>query len=729
MLLRSPLQKEPPSASSGLTFSCVGLATFSAFWLLAVDWILRAETAMEPAHVDAAILAKNALFAPVVAIWAWSIGRRLEGRAQAAEARATLAEERLRPVTRLGQEAFWTGRWDAGRSSLSIDFANDAFFRIWEIEVGLLGRAGRDFFRRALAEDRERLETRFRAFVDSRSEQTMEMECRIAGGPEAPRWVWLRLVKGRAEPDGSAELSCCARDISDWRAAEQERQDSERLFRSLFDNSRDGIALCSPDGSFIDANVAFFELTGYSWEELRSMSFQSLTSEGHAEEENSRFEEEVWERGFSEVYEKQCRRKDGQTVTVSSRVCALGGDEGAPAGFFAIVRDIELERRHREELTFAKDLAESASEAKNRFLTVVSQELRTPLNPVIGYADLLLSRELGEMERGFIQIIRDSALHMSRLTSDIIEFARIESGESTIEETPFRIPELLESVAEEMRETVEAKGNTLECQYHWKVSAVLGDKERIRKILTNLLSNASRFTKSGVVTLSCGLLSGEGKDAVFRFTVRDTGVGIPESLKRDIFDPFRHGSHDFGFGAGLGLAICRQLAQSMDGAISLESKLGSGTAFYVDLPLPVVLQRDAGPLEAFAPGERARAFKVLLVEDDAANLNYAQALLGHMGCAVAIARDGEESLELLVQDRFDLVLMDLGLPRMDGFETIEILRAREGPNQSVPVIALTARVSEAARARCKATGINDFLAKPVTATVFQDVLNRWLSQA
>ncbi len=513
------------------------------------------------------------------------------------------------------------------------------------------------------------------------------------------------------------------------RLAELSLTESKRMFNSLFDVSSDAIALCKLDGAFIHANAAFSELTGYDAEELSEMTFQSLTRSGWKGEESRILRDQVGKRGFSDLYEKECLCKDGSFVPVNVRLSVFYDSDGQPAGMFGLVRDVRKQRERYFSVVQAKKEAEEAREVQNRFLTVVGQELRTPLNPIIGYSDLLLSEDVSDQDRDFLNVIRSSALEMSRLVEDILYFALIDSGEAGLDETVFRLEELMATLVNEAQPLASKQSIDLTYRYDWKTCAVRGDKERIRQVLSSLLSNACKFTRKGSVSLRCGLLSGREEDTVFRFQVEDRGFGIPEGLQDEIFEPFKKAAHAPGVGIGLGLAVSKKLVTAMGGSIMARNNEDGGATFIVDLPLPVEsFPETDSSAEASKNGPLSERYNILVVEDDLTSRRFAKDLLSYLGCEVSMAANGEESLRRLEEQRYDLVLMDLNMPVMDGFEATSRIRGKSSLNRDVPVVAMTALSNRQTEERCHESGMSDYVTKPMTVNSFEEVLRKWLER-
>ena len=382
----------------------------------------------------------------------------------------------------------------------------------------------------------------------------------------------------------------------------------------------------------------------------------------------------------------------------------------------------ELVRERTHQLRVAKDRAEVANQAKSDFLARMSHELRTPLNAILGYAQILkMDNSLSSRQQGILNTVHSSGEHLLTLIVDILDLSKIESGKVALHPTAVDPRELVGMLDDVMRIKAAEKGLNFLAVCEADVPAgLLMDDKRVRQVLLNLLSNAVKFTARGSVSLRVLRLeapAGALADAVrIRFEVIDTGAGIrPEDLQR-IFEPFEQAgdARSRAAGTGLGLAISQQLVRLMGGELTLESTLGEGSTFHFSLDMPVVLEPVPGPVAmpsmAGYDGPRCR---ILVVDDVPVNRQMLSALLQPLGFDVDEAGDGQEALDQWRTQHPDLILMDLVMPVMDGFEAIRRIRASETEGQHLPILALSANVGEADRAAAREAGADDFLAKPV----------------
>ena len=414
---------------------------------------------------------------------------------------------------------------------------------------------------------------------------------------------------------------------------------------------------------------------------------------------------------------------DGRIVT--RRRQSVKNSGGQAIGRLWLFEDVTEERLGAQQLLAAKEAAEAGGHAKAAFLATMSHEIRTPMNGILGMTELVLATNLDEEQREYLGWVKSSAGSLLTILNDILDFSKIDAGRLELERTSFTLPGLLDEIVGLYRGGAEARGIGLSWQADGALpEKVEGDSVRLRQVLTNLVSNAIKFTSRGRVLITVSSRPPAPDDAPGQmrvsFAVADSGVGIPEDKLAHIFSPFAQADDSitrrFG-GTGLGLAIASSLAELMGGKLGVVSKLGLGSTFQLVLPLyadavPPAAVRGALP----ASSGKQSGLHVLVVEDTPVNQVLCRAVLVKAGHRVSLADDGAQALEMLERERFDVILMDMQMPVMDGLEATRRIRAREQVTGGhLPIVALTANAMEKDRLRCLEAGMDDFVTKPFRA--------------
>ena len=398
-----------------------------------------------------------------------------------------------------------------------------------------------------------------------------------------------------------------------------------------------------------------------------------------------------------------------------------------------------IERKRLEyETIAAREAALEAKRTTTEFLANMSHEIRTPLNAMIGATSLLLDTNLEDAQSEWINMVHTSGESLLALINDILDLSRIEAGSLPIEPIPFN----LESVVQEVKDIVAVRAEEKDLQFivHYPIDVprdFVGDPGLIRQVLTNLASNAIKFTHKGHVSISIACEEQTEKGAWLRLSVEDTGIGIPQDKLEQIFEKFTQAhtstARQYG-GTGLGLAICHQLVDLMGGTIAVDSRWGEGSTFHFRLQLPVTNQ---GTSDQVSPSNLGKAevkpaakpvnARVLVVEDNVFNQKVAAEMLRKLGCRVDVAANGREAVDMVQTFPYDLVFMDCQMPEMDGYEATAEIRRRDMDAKHIPIIAMTANAMQGDRERCLEAGMDDYVSKPVRMEYLTEILSQFLS--
>jgi len=494
-----------------------------------------------------------------------------------------------------------------------------------------------------------------------------------------------------------------------------------------FQHSSDGVIVLDEKRQIIQVNKAFEKITGYKEEEALLKNPKFLKDPAH-KYEKSFFRgmwQEVQEKGFwsGDVYNI---KKNGEPYVQHLSIDVVKSD-GRITNYIGISSDVTENKRIEANIIHDKDISEKANKAKDIFLTNMSHEIRTPMNAILGFSQLLSKTALNDEQKNFVKKTRNAANSLLSILNDILDLSKISAGKLTIQKAPFKPRRVIRQSIDVLSLQARQKGLALTYEIDENIPEdLIGDAERIRQILINLINNAIKFTEKGSIHINLFVLSKDTHHCVIECSVSDTGIGITDKNLKSLFKQFTQVDNSTTRrkgGTGLGLAISKQLLEAMDGSIEVESEYGNGSTFSFELRLELP---ESGLLPLSLPQEERLHFNdlnILLVEDNADNCEVATLFLKEMKINVDQAINGKMAIDMIRQKPYDLVLMDIQMPIMDGLDATRILR-NEGYDD-MPIIAVSAHASQLEKDRSINAGMNAHLVKPFNIQDLQDLLQFW----
>jgi len=551
-----------------------------------------------------------------------------------------------------------------------------------------------------------------------------------------------------------------SREVAERKKVEETLRQSREQYKTILRTTMDSFWIMDTQGRFLDVNDAYCCLIGYSREELLSMCIEDVEA-SEAKKQVAQHIEQIVNKG-GDRFETRHRCKDGRIVDVEISV----NRNAEKKQLFCFLRDITERKQAEASLRRAKEQAEqaraeiektnrdlelsteranilaeeamAANKAKSEFLANMSHEIRTPMNGILGFAELLAQEELSAEQKEYVRIVRESGQNLLGLINDILDFSKIEAGKLNTQITNCSLEKLLASIDSLLRPQAREKGLEFEVLPCGELLATIKtDPARVRQCLINLVNNAIKFTDSGHIHVKVSL-EHHGDTLFVRFDVEDTGIGIPPDKQKMIFESFTQvdgsSTRKYG-GAGLGLAITKRLAEILGGRILLQSQAGKGSVFSLIIPAGVEVEsqnlagengsadqeHDAAKLSTFRFSGRA-----LIAEDNPSNRKLIERLLEKAGLQVTSVEDGQQAVDKATSESFDLMLIDIQMPKMNGYDAVRILREKK---ISTPIVALTACAMEGDAEKCLAAGFDEYIPKPICFEKLYSIMAKYVSPA
>ena len=671
---------------------------------------------------------------------------------------AELELERARILLANGARIAHLGSWEYLAATQETIWSEEEF-RIYGLAPGSASPSYKDMLRNNVhSGDAALLDKTFRQCLENRT--VYEQEHRIIR-PDGN----IRVLHQRAHPhfddDGKlVKYVGTSMDITERKAAEDELRFSEELFAKAFRATPNGMIISRMiDGKIVDANDSLCKIYGYTREEILGRSSLALEMFANPSDRQKAIEQ-ITATGQLRDYEIRICRKSGELrhASISAERILINEEPH----LITIISDITDRKRADEalhqanmDLKSAIEKATKASAIKSEFLANMSHEIRTPLNGIIGMTGLLIDSNLNAEQREWAKIAYTSSETLLSLVNEILDLSKIEAQKMELETLDFDLLTVLKETSDLMAIDIHEKGLEMDCIVQQQVPRHLrGDPGRLRQILVNLGSNAVKFTASGRISIRICLESEDEKKVRVRFSVSDTGIGIPEDRQDILFTPFGQvdGSTTRKFGGtGLGLIISKNLAELMGGRIGVVSEVGKGSTFWftavfdkqsakkspsngiaaeVATLAQIVGIEPAGKIQCMRDASEIneQKIRILVAEDNPVNQKVAKIMLRKMGFRADVVANGKEAIDVLKTCPYDLVLMDCQMPEIDGYEATRRIRqdGSKSLDPRIPIIAMTASVMQSDRERCIQAGMNDFIGKPVQQRELADMIARWL---
>jgi PAS domain S-box-containing protein len=481
------------------------------------------------------------------------------------------------------------------------------------------------------------------------------------------------------------------------------------------------ITILTKTGEIEWVNKGFEDLFGYSLDEVKNKNILDYRGKDMRKEKLQRLSSNILEQKRIVTCESKILNKDGEHCWIYTTITPVVDETGTASRIIMVDTDISEKKKIERELIKAKEKAEAAAITKQQFLANMSHEIRTPINAIMGIMHMLENTNQTETRKKYMQLVNNASNNLLNIINDILDISKLEAGKIIIEKINFNIHDLILNIRKSMKYRAEEKGLQLHCHIAKDVPQSLkGDPSRLNQILINLVGNSIKFTEKGSIIMSVKTTATTEDTVTLLFTVTDTGIGIAEEAQAHIFEYFHQVHSDatrqYG-GTGLGLAIIKRLTEIQRGKVWFKSKENHGSEFYVELEFETGVNP---PKQNTKPAQHKEGLflkgkKILLVEDEALNQMVAKYLLeNELGATVEIASNGKAAISKMEKNHYDLVIMDIQMPEMNGYDTAKYIRTQlPSPQNKTPILAMTAHAFSEEKTKCKKAGMDEFISKPI----------------
>ncbi|WP_424766817.1 PAS domain S-box protein [Paenibacillus sp. sgz302251] len=557
-------------------------------------------------------------------------------------------------------------------------------------------------------------------FAQAMKGNAFDFEFRNLQPDESVKYLHIRLSVKFDEIGTPVKVIGTTQEITERKKAELKLEESIERYTSLKKYNHDAIISLDLEGNIINTNPVAEQLTGYRVKEMVSLSISTFIGVDNL----SKLRSDTRDLAAIERNIDKINHKDGHQVEVLTTIAPIIINKQS-VGYYIIAKDITEQKK----LLIEKETAERMNQTKSAFLAMMSHEIRTPMNGVIGMTDLLLeTTELDEQQKEYADIIKKSGDKLLTLINDILDISKIESGKTALNEEPFNMRDCITETIELLSPKVREKKLEMTVTVSPEVPQhVTGDSNRLRQVLINVIGNAIKFTYSGSVAISVQNKICDHNQVQIQFTIKDTGIGIPQEQRQHLFEPFYQAEHFMTRnveGTGLGLAISKRLIELMGGNIWVEPADGPGAVFVFTANFWQEIQRDAVREDASDEGNQGetKSLKILIAEDNRINQLVLQKMLKKLGYDASIAANGKEVIQTVAYETYDMIFMDIQMPEMSGVEATKVIRETLKPEGCPYIIAVTANALKGDRERYLAEGMDNYMSKPLTIDAVSDML-------